>query len=107
MSQRQTSGGGLKDGNNDANYSTRPPKEKRKRTKKAKDPTAEEDLAATATKDAKAPATIAPNGSKKPSAPQYCFRCGKSDHTVKGCREPGDLKCENHPETTSHKKRSL
>ena len=76
---------------------------KRRRTKKAKDPTAEEGLPATSTKQTKAPATTTPSGSQKPPAPQYCFRCGESDHTVKGCKEAGDLKCENHPDTNSHK----
>ena len=82
MSQKQPSGGGSKDGNNDDNDSSRPLKKKRKRTKKAKDPTAEKGLAATATKEVKAPATTAPGGTQKPPAPQYCFCCGKTDHTV-------------------------
>ena len=60
-------------------------------------------MAATATKEAKVPATTAPSGTQKPSAPQYCFRCSETDHKMKGCKETGDLKCENHPDTNSHK----
>ena len=105
MAQKQPNGRGSKDTKNDDNDPSRPPKKKRKRNKKSKDPTAEEGLAATATatKEVKAPAATAPSGTQKPPAPQYCFRCGENDHTIKGCKEPGDLKCDNHPETTSHK----
>ena len=107
ISGKQPSGGGSKDGNNDNNDPSRPPKKKRKRTKKTKDPIAKEGLATTATatttKKAKAPTATAPAGVQKPPAPQYCFRCCKNDHTVKGCKEPGQLKCDHHLETSSHK----
>ena len=79
------------------------PRKKRRRNKKAKDSTTEEGVAATATKETKAPPTTTPSGNQKPPAPQYCFRCGEADHTVKGCKELGDLRCENHADTKSHK----
>ena len=105
ISGKQPNGGGAKDGNTDNADSTRPPKKKRKRNKKPKDANPEDGVAAavTTTKEVKAPTATAPAGGQKPPAPQYCFRCGESDHTVKGCKEQGPLKCDLHTETSSHK----
>ena len=60
-------------------------------------------MAAAATKDTKAPPPSAPKDTQRPPAPQYCFCCGNLDHTVKACKEQGDLKCDNHADTKSHK----
>ena len=101
ISGKQPSGGGAKDGNTDNTDSSRPPKKKRKRNKKPKDSNPEEGVAATVTttKEVKAPMATAPAGGQKPPAPQYCFRCSESYHTVKGCKEQGPLKCDLHTET--------
>ena len=106
ISGKQPSGGGSKDGNTDNTDPSRPPKKKRKRNKKLKDSNPEEGVAATVTtttKEVKAPTATAPAGGQKPPTPQYCFCCGESDHTVKGCKEQGPLKCDLHTETSSHK----
>ena len=107
ISGKQPNGGGAKDGNTDNVDPTRPPKKKRKRNKKPKDASPEDRVAAavTTTKEVKPPSATAPApaGGQRPPAPQYCCRCGETNHTVKGCKEQGPLKCDLHTETSSHK----
>merc|ERR1712240_660474 len=106
ISGKQPNGGAAKDGNTD---NTRPPKKKRKRNKKPKDANPEDGVAAavTTTREVKPPAATAPApvaaGGQRPPAPQYCFRCGETDHTAKGCKAQGPLKCDLHSESSSHK----
>ena len=108
ISGKQSNGGGTKDGNTDNVDSTRPPKKKRKRNKK-KDTTPQDSVAAavTTTSEVKPPTATAPAlvaaGGQRPPAPQYCFKCGETDHTAKGCKEKGPLKCNLHSESSSHK----
>merc|ERR1711867_324323 len=71
-------------------------KRKRKKGKKAaSDPKGKEETVAAATKEEK-------KDDKPQAEPDYCFRCGVEGHKVAGCAHKGHLKCENHPNHTSH-----
>merc|ERR1711867_147039 len=69
---------------------------KRKKGKKTSpEAKGKEETAAAATKEEK-------KDDKPQVEPNYCFRCGVEGHKVAGCEHKGDLKCENHPNHTSH-----
>ena len=65
--------------------------------KASPDAKGKEETAAAATKSDKKQ-----DDKPKEAVPQYCFRCGSEGHQVRGCDKVGDLKCENHPNHTSH-----
>ena len=71
-------------------------KAKRGTTPQAQDKKKEENANAAVKTDEK-------QGQKpKESNPQYCFRCASTTHQVRGCDKVGELKCEHHPNNSSH-----
>ena len=72
-------------------------KREKKKAKKALQAQGKEETANAATKSDDRQAE-----KPKETVAQYCFRCGSESHQVRGCNKVGDLKCEYHPNHTSH-----
>ena len=93
------SGGGGSTG--ETSDGTQPKSKKHKKNKKPKTNQSDGDgTAATVTKD-KAPTVTSKDPPKLPIS-SYCFQCGEDDHTMKGCKETGNLKCDNHAGAKNH-----
>merc|ERR1712240_280422 len=102
ISGKQPGSGGPPNGNDNVDP-TMPPH------KKKNDGKPEDGVAAAVTTgktEVKPPAATAPPpaaaGGQTPPTPQYCFKCGETDHTAKGYKVQGPLKYEVHSESTSH-----
>ena len=81
------------------------PKKKKKKNKKPKNSQTDQPGTAVIVIIDKPPA-IAPKDPPKVPTPSYCFWCGDENHTSKSCPKTGDLRCDNHADTKSHKTRA-